>query len=337
MTKQTLKQFAVSAACLGLALNGTLCAAQLGPPRSNHQPASTTSPAKLQSAQPEGATYTYTLFDFPGTFYTYPSSLNLGISNPKIQIVGQYGVITSALSPNGFLLRGSEGKGVVTESYRTVDFPGVSQQGAFGVNDAGQIVGQYVDSSGIFHGWELSGATFTTIDVPFTGATGTITNGINDAQEIVGCWESSGISQHGFTLIAGTYTSFDYPGALQTCPWAVNSSGVMTGYYTDTSYVLHGFILSGSTFTSIDPPGSVWTTPGGINDAGDVTGGYCTTSACVETLDGSEGFLLSKGSYTTFTIPGAVGTSLGAITNKGVILGGYFDVAGFDHGFVAAP
>lgn len=337
MTKQALTYFALSMASLGLTLSSSLSEAQNGlahlQNRFHSAPSSTRT---IQSAQPDGSSYTYTLFDFPGTFYTYPSSLNLGVSNPKIDVVGQYGVI-SALSPNGFLLRGSEGKGVVTESYQTVDFPGVSQQGAFGVNDGGQIVGQYVDTSGIFHGWELSGATFTTIDVPFTGATGTVTNGINDAQEIVGCWEGSGISQHGFTLIAGTYTSFDYPGAIQTCPWAVNSSGVITGYYTDTSDVEHGFTLSGSTFTSIDPPGSVWTYLGGINDAGDVVGGYCTTSACIETLDGSQGFLLSKGSYTTFTIPGAVGSSLGAINNKGVILGGYFDVAGFDHGFVAVP
>jgi len=335
MTKQNLKHFALSLACLGLLLSASQSLAQATFAGHTRRHASS-SPVRIQSAQPGGSSYTYTLFDFPGTFYTYPSSLNLGVSNPKIEIVGEYGNL-SLLAPNSFLLLGAESKGVVTESYQTVDFPGVPQQGAFGVNDAGQVVGQYVDSSGVYHGWEMRGGTFTTIDVPFSGATGTVTNGINNSQEIVGCWDGSGISQHGFTLIATTYTSFDYPGAIQTCAWGLNSSGDITGYYTDISGVQHGFILIGTTYTSIDPPDSVFTSPGGINDAGDVTGGFCTTSACIETLDGAQGFLLSKGSYTTFTIPGAVGTSLGAINDKGVILGDYFDVAGFDHGFVAVP
>src|SRR5580658_602465 len=340
MARQTVKYLALSLAGLALALSASPGLAQgrlAARPhkRSAFSPSSSASKT-IQSAQPDGSSYTYTLFDFPGTFYTFGVALNVGATTPKIEIVGGYGD-APLLGYDSFLMYESQGKPVVTESYKSVAFPKVPEQCAFGVNDGGQIVGEYLDSSGVYHGWKLSGGKFTTIDVPFAGATGTGTNGINDSGEIAGGWDGSGISQHGFTLIGTTYTSFDYPGAVATWAWSLNNNGDTVGYWVDTSGEFHGFVLSGGTYTSLDPPGSVWTVPTGIDDAGDVVGGYCTTSACLENLDGVQGFLWSGGVFTTFTIPGATGTALAAINDKGVILGGYYDVAGFQHGFLAVP
>jgi uncharacterized membrane protein len=340
MTKQTLKQIAVWFVVLGVALSASASFAQGRPAalphkRSAFSPSSSAS-KMIQSAQPAGSLYTYALFDFPGTFYTFGVALNVGATVPKIEIVGGYGD-APILGYDSFLMHESQSKPIVTESYKTVAFPKVPEQSAFGVNDAGQIVGEYLDTSGVYHGWELSGGKFSTIDVPFAGATGTGTNGINDSGEIAGGWDGSGISQHGFTLIGSTYTSFDYPGAVATWAWSLNNNGDIVGYWVDTSGEFHGFVLSGGTHTSLDPPGSVWTIPTGIDDAGDVVDGYCTTAECIETLDGVQGFLWSGGVFTTFTIPGATGTALAAINDKGVILGGYYDVAGFQHGFLAVP
>jgi probable HAF family extracellular repeat protein len=55
------------------------------------------------------------------------------------------------------------------------------------INDAGQVVGYYIDSSG-FHGFLYSGGAFTTIDDPSTQYTEayTIPTGINDLGQIVG-------------------------------------------------------------------------------------------------------------------------------------------------------
>src|SRR5215472_7204635 len=57
---------------------------------------------------------------------------------------------------------------VVGESYNftTIDFPGATQTIANGLNDHGDIVGRYLDSNGVFHGYLLSGGTFTTLDPP---------------------------------------------------------------------------------------------------------------------------------------------------------------------------
>ena len=54
---------------------------------------------------------------------------------------------------------------------------------AFGINDAGQIVGPFIDSTGV-HGFLDTGGSFTQIDVP--GAISTQAFGINDAGQIVG-------------------------------------------------------------------------------------------------------------------------------------------------------
>jgi len=343
MKKQTFQHFAVTSALLGLLLSASLSQTQGKFPSRpmSHHPSSATSPTLVQQAQPAGSSYTYTLLDFPGTFYTFPEALNVDSSSSKVEIVGGYGQ-GAYLTTDSFLVHVTESKkGITTESYQTVNFPSVPLQSADGVNKGGQIVGQYVDTSGVFHGWELSGGTFTTIDVPFSGATGTFLGGINDSGEIVGGWDQSGApqNQHGFTLISGTYTSFDYPGALQTVAFAVNNKGDIVGYWVDTSGEEHGFLLSGGTYTSIDPPGSIWTYASGINDAGDIVGGFCTTVACYDSdgYNGGQGFLLSKGTYTMFTIPGESGTGLSAINDKGWILGSYDDAAGFVYGFIAVP
>ena len=78
-------------------------------------------------------------------------------------------------------------------TFTTLDVPGAGETGAFGINDAGQVVGDFRDSSG--HGFINTGGTFTTLDVP--GASLTQAVGINDAGQVVGGFvDSSGA--HGF-------------------------------------------------------------------------------------------------------------------------------------------
>jgi len=73
---------------------------------------------------------------------------------------------------------------------------------AEGINDAGQIVGYYLDSSQVAHGFLYSGSTYTTIDDPL-GTKGTVAQGINDAGQIVGYYIDSGGNTHGFILTIG--------------------------------------------------------------------------------------------------------------------------------------
>jgi probable HAF family extracellular repeat protein len=339
MTKRTLKNVALSAGLLGLALSTSTGLAQVGLASKLRagRPASGAAQSASHPAKTPGASYTYTLLSFPGTLYTYASGINPGATTSKTEIVGGYGSADADLD-EGFLAHVS-GKKAVTEAYRAVNYPHVPpQQIANDVNDSGQIVGQYNGRSGVSHGYERSGTKFTTIDVPFAGATSTEAYGINNSGEIVGEWTDSDGGEHAFTLIGGTYASFDYPGAKYTTATDVNNAGVIVGNYVDTSFGVHGYLLSGGTYTSIDVPGAVFTNSTGINDAGNIVGTYCPTSECLSNnFEGAQGYLLSGGVFTTVAIPGEFYTFLNDINNNGVLLGYYQDAAGLIVSFMATP
>ena len=73
-------------------------------------------------------------------------------------------------------------------NYATLDFPGSTATLALGINDHGQIVGDYF--LGTFHGFLLSGGTYSIIQVP--GSTDSLAEGINNADQIVGYYDFSG-------------------------------------------------------------------------------------------------------------------------------------------------
>ena len=43
---------------------------------------------------------------------------------------------------------------------------GATNTFAYGINNSGQIVGQYVDAQGNLHGFETNGTAYTTVDYP---------------------------------------------------------------------------------------------------------------------------------------------------------------------------
>jgi len=87
--------------------------------------------------------------------------------------------------------------GALALTFTTIDVPGALNTQAFGINPAGQIVGDYLDSSFGQHGFLMGEhGTFTTIDVP--GARSTAAFGINPAGQIVGSYLDSSSTGHGF-------------------------------------------------------------------------------------------------------------------------------------------
>ena len=325
MTKQILRNCALALSLLRLALISSTSLGQGGPapkiPNKNPKTAATQAPSH-QTKTPGAPSYTYTLLSFPGSLDTNASGINSGATTSKIEIVGFYGA-------SAFLSHVS-GTKTVKETYEAVSYP--HDAVPIDINDFGQIVGQYVDGSGVTHGFELSDKKFTTLDVPFAGSMGTYVYSINNSGEIVGSWSDGGISQ-GFTLIGGTYTSFDYPGATYTFAEDVNSQGDIVGtYISPDSNGNQGFLLSGGTYTSIEFPGAVDTEAIAINDSGVIVGVYITSDSSL-----TQGFVLSGGVYTTLTIPGEPYTFLDDINNNGVVLGNYQDAAGLTVSFLATP
>ena len=190
-----------------------------------------------------------------------------------------------------------------------------------GINNAGTMVGYYLDGKG-YHGYSLTGGVYTTLDAP--GASGyTVANGISNNGVIVGCYVEEH-SSYGFSLTGGVYTTLGdaYPGAS-----AINSAGTIIGSYGDAGGNWQGYSLSGTTYTSIRYPGAISTVPRAINDAGVIVGTYADASS-------SHGFSLSGGTYVSIDYPGAISTDATGVNNSGTIVGCYTisDTDG-QHGF----
>jgi probable HAF family extracellular repeat protein len=202
-----------------------------------------------------------TLFDPPGSVMTEIPTF--GAINNAGAITGDYWVCSvdlSSCSIHGFV-RTPQGK------YTVFDAPGAgpdgnSFQGTFpqGINDLGEVSGQYADANSVFHGFVRSASgSITTFDVPTTCTTsappadcafeGTWVGGINLVGTIVGTsWDEDGLP-HGFRRAAnGSMTMIEVPRAgYLTDPTTVNDFGQITGVAYDANFVDHGlYAIPGS-------------------------------------------------------------------------------------------
>jgi probable HAF family extracellular repeat protein len=160
-----------------------------------------------------------------------------------------------------------------------LDFPGANLTEALGVNDGGQVVGDYRDANtGSFHGFLWDAGQFMMIDVPFTGGHSTSPSGINNVGQIVGFYDDNN-GRHGFLYSDGTFTSFDFPEAVVTLPFDINDNGQILGIFT-TDTGSGSFVLAEDTFRTFDVPfpGVVLTQVSGINNEGQIVGRYAVTN-----------------------------------------------------------
>jgi probable HAF family extracellular repeat protein len=125
-------------------------------------------------------------------------------------------------------------------TFSTFDVPGGSNTRAFGINETGQIVGDFHDGIKT-HGFLKDGATFTTIDVP--GARETQAFGINTAGQIVGVFHDASGLPHSFLKDGATFTTIDVPGSMSRGAFGVNETGQIVGYSSDAMRQ-HGFVAT---------------------------------------------------------------------------------------------
>jgi probable HAF family extracellular repeat protein len=90
--------------------------------------------------------------------------------------------VSASSGLHGFLLSGG--------TYTTLDGPSATETVAAAINDAGQIVGTYVNNTGA-HGflYNPNGGTYITLDDPLAGITHPL--GINDTGQIVGTYNDA--------------------------------------------------------------------------------------------------------------------------------------------------
>ena len=115
---------------------------------------------------------------------------------------------------------------------------------AYEINNSKQlVVGYYVDSSGIPHGYfrDANGALHFPIDP--SGSVATVLFGLNDRNWVVGRYaDSSGVTHGLFFVPPNNFFTFDFPGSTFTSLNGINDQGLICGRYVDASGIAHGFI-----------------------------------------------------------------------------------------------
>ncbi|HEY2865155.1 MAG TPA: PEP-CTERM sorting domain-containing protein [Casimicrobiaceae bacterium] len=115
-----------------------------------------------------------------------------GLNNTG-EVAGYYrGVLPTPLgnfiSQHGFIFDGA--------TFMGFDAPGADRTQAWDINDAGIVVGTYIDALSQHHWFLYDGTTFSDLDLPYDPATVLIT-GINDADQLVGRYAGAN-GEHGF-------------------------------------------------------------------------------------------------------------------------------------------
>jgi len=148
-------------------------------------------------------------------------------------------------------------------------YPGSTAMEGHGINNWGQVVGDYTDAGGT-HGFVETPDHLSAIDVP--DGSHTVAYAINDWRQIVGSYQGADGHQHGFLDTGGHYARINVPGAQTISVTGINDWGQIVGYYDDGASHRHGFVRTGGQFQTLDVSGASVTSAMGINNLGEIVG-----------------------------------------------------------------
>jgi hypothetical protein len=224
------------------------------------------------------------------------------------------------------------------EVITTFDYPGAGNQTLpQKINERGDVVGEYIDSSGVVRGFvRFSDGSFSDPIVDPNDNVGfTEGRGINNSRTVNGDYVASDGTVQSFFLSNGTFTEYAVPGAVQTNLLSINDAGNFTGAFDpDGSGIFQAFVSVGGTLTSYSVPGAA----GGtfsyeINNSNHLVVGYF--------IDGSgilHGQYRDANGALHFPIDpsGSTATVLFGLNDKNWVVGRYAS-AGVTHGLFFLP
>ena len=121
-----------------------------------------------------------------------------------------------------------------------IDFPDAVDTQTLGINNRGQVAGQYVDAAGGFHGFVWERGRSTTFAPP--GAVFVAPFDINNRGQIVGSAyrDPAATAGRGFLLAkgpSGAFAPINFPGAANTVVAGINDRGLIVGAYQAAALV----------------------------------------------------------------------------------------------------
>ena len=287
-----------AATCLSVVSNGYTFVNVNGPNAGTNAAAGT----NLNGLSTRGVAVGFDI-DNNGNFHNFfgdivPNLTQLNINGSTtamaLGINGSNAVVGTDGNGNAFYLQGA--------TLQTFIPGGGSAAVALGINDKGNIVGQYTTPDGKSPGFFLTNHESTSpirINAP-SGPDTVNAQGVNLEGQIVGFYVGTNGQDHGFTanlsqaqhgLLTGTPVAdptipsvAGEPGATFVFSQilAVNDSGIAVGYYGDSTTSQHGYLYNLNTghYAFLDDPAEAFsngvevTQITGINDAGELTGFY---------------------------------------------------------------
>jgi probable HAF family extracellular repeat protein len=156
---------------------------------------------------------------------------------------------------------------------------GFSLSYAYGVNDAGRVVGAaYTALSPIPHGFLYNGST--SVEIPGLGGVGSTPLAINKNDRVVGYTSTADGYDHAFVYAAGTVADLGTLGGHYSYANAINGNDQVVGgsFVDDADNVYHAFTSDGATMTDLNAKVTsraadwVLEEASGVNDAGVIVG-----------------------------------------------------------------
>jgi hypothetical protein len=251
-----------------------------------------------------------TSFDYPGALATSPSGIN-----ESGTVVGSF---ANELNQIQSFVRFDDGTFSDPIVYPTSQSTYLSD-----INNTGTMCGSYI-LNGAYHGFFLSGSTFTNFDL---NTPNTLLRGVNDAGNFCGT-----TVEQAFISIDGTLTMFAIPRYAITDAGGINNRNQMVGGAVRYPQIEYSYRRDpdGKIVWPIRAPGFANTGMFGVDDKGRMVG-------FVTSLDGPTQAVFSRRSnqFTVFTYPGAIFTEFTDINSHGQICGNYDSPDGKQHGFIA--
>lgn len=223
------------------------------------------------------------------------------------------------------------------------NYPGAAQTTLYGINDRGDLVGEFkpdLTSANIpFVRW--ANGTPEVLHLP--GLSGVRVYDINDDGVIVGRYKDAANKNRAFyaTPVAPlperfgfVFETVDIPGSSETLLSDIRNDGTLLGRFKINDGVSQGFVQSGTNLTTFNVTGTTATFPGGIDNFGRVAGFYRNaTNAEIQ-----HGFIRDlDGTITTIDGPGQTFTYAWRINDAGQVNGYWFEDPFFITSFRRAP
>ncbi len=218
----------------------------------------------------------------------------------------------------------------------TFDYPGTGNlTQPQKINDRGDIVGIYLDSSLVQRGFvRFNNGTFSAPIVE-PNDTGNVTQGrgINNSGTVCGDYIGSDSVDHGFFLSGGTFTEYNVPGAIGTVVLGINNAADFVGGFSDSSGIFQAFVSLGGTITPFSFPGATSAFADQLNRSNQVVGYYTDSSGI------PHGYFRETNGALHFPIdpPGSTGTILFGLNDSNWVVGRYSDSSGVTHGLFFLP